>query len=398
MRGEGGYDLPNIGGARGRDKLMKQAAPAWLVDRLLAWYDAHRRELPWRAAAGSAASPYRVLLSELMLQQTTVATVSARFPAFLARFPSLEALAAADETDVLHAWQGLGYYRRARALHACARAVLERHGGRLPDDAAPLRALPGIGPYTASAIRAIAFDAPEVPVDGNVLRVMARLHRIETPLPAAARELRDLARRLAGRGRPGDVAQALMDLGATVCRPRRPACLACPWREACLARAAGRAEALPLRAPRRERPLRRGLAFLLARPDGAILFRRRPPSGLLGGLHELPSSPWEEGALAVERALDHAPARSRWRLHPGPVRHGFTHFVLELTLAEAVLDGDAALEAPAAAIWCPPAELDRLALPTVMKKLLRLATLGASDRPVGSVKPHRSASPADGII
>ena len=165
---------------------MQEMAPAWLVDRLLAWYDAHRRELPWRAAAGAAAAPYLVLLSEFMLQQTTVATVSARFASFLARFPSLEALAAADEADVLHAWQGLGYYRRARALHACARAVLERHGGRLPDDEAALRALPGIGPYTASAIRAIAFGAPDVPVDGNVLRLMARLHRIETPLPGAA--------------------------------------------------------------------------------------------------------------------------------------------------------------------------------------------------------------------
>jgi A/G-specific adenine glycosylase len=377
---------------------MKQAAPGWLVDRLLPWYDAHRRELPWRAAAGAAASPYRVLLSEFMLQQTTVATVSARFPPFLARFPSLEALAAAGEADVLHAWQGLGYYRRARALHACARTVLERHGGRLPDDAAALRALPGIGPYTASAIRAIAFGAPEVPVDGNVLRLMARLHRIETPLPAAVPRLRDLAGRLAGRRRPGDVAQALMDLGATVCRPRRPACPVCPWRDACRARAAGLAEALPRRAPRRERPLRRGLAFLLARPDGAILFRRRPPAGLLGGLHELPSSPWQEGPLAVARALGHAPAPSRWRLHPGPVRHGFTHFVLELTLAEAVLDGDAALAAPAAAIWCPPTELDRLALPTVMKKLLKLSEHGVAGRPAGAAKPRRSAWPAGGVI
>jgi A/G-specific adenine glycosylase len=362
---------------------MKQAAPGWLVDRLLAWYDAHRRELPWRAARGAAPSPYRVLASEFMLQQTTVAAVSARFSAFLARFPSLEALAAADEADVLHAWQGLGYYRRARALHACARAVLERHGGRLPDDPAALRALPGIGPYTASAIRAIAFDAPEVPVDGNVLRVLARLHRIETPLPAAIPRLRELAGCLSGGRRPGDVAQALMDLGATVCRPRRPACLVCPWREACRARAAGVAEALPGRVPRRERPLRRGLAFLLARPDGAILFRRRPPSGLLGGLHELPSSPWQEGPLAVGLALDHAPAPSHWRVHPDPVRHGFTHFLLELTLAEAVLDGDPASAASAAAIWCPRGELDRLALPAVMKKLLSLSELGLAARRAG---------------
>jgi A/G-specific adenine glycosylase len=367
---------------------MQEMAPAWLVERLLAWYDAHRRELPWRAAAGAAAAPYLVLLSEFMLQQTTVATVSARFTTFLARFPSLEALAAAQAAEVLHAWQGLGYYRRARALHACARAVLERHGGRLPDDEAGLRALPGIGPYTASAIRAIAFGAPDVPVDGNVLRLMARLHRIETPLPAAATGLRDLAGCLAGRRRPADVAQALMDLGATVCRPRRPACLVCPWRAACRARAAGVAEELPRRAPRRARPLRHGLAFLLARPDGAILFRRRAPSGLLGGLHELPSSPWQEGPLEVASALGHAPARSGWRVHPTPVRHGFTHFVLELTLAEARLDPGVAIDAPAEAIWCAPGELERLALPTVMKKLLRLAALG------GRAKPRRSALPA----
>jgi A/G-specific adenine glycosylase len=370
---------------------MQEMAPAWLVDRLLAWYDAHRRELPWRAAAGAATAPYLVLLSELMLQQTTVATVSARFDSFLARFPSFEALAAAVEADVLHAWQGLGYYRRARALHACARAVLERHGGRLPDDEAALRALPGIGPYTASAIRAIAFGAADVPVDGNVVRLMARLHRIEEPLPGAAPRLRNLAGRLAGRRRPADVAQALMDLGATVCRPRRPACLVCPWRAACRARAAGVAEELPRRAQRRERLLRCGLAFLLALPDGAILFRRRPPSGLLGGLHELPSSPWQEGPLELASALGHAPARCGWRVHPVPVRHGFTHFVLELTLAEARLDPGAAIDAPGKTIWCAPTELERLALPTVMKKLLRDAEPGASGRPA---KPQRSALPA----
>lgn len=356
---------------------MQDATPAWLIDRLLAWYDVHRRELPWRAGPGCAASPYRVLLSEVMLQQTTVATVSARFSPFLARFPDLQALAAADEAEVLHAWQGLGYYRRARALHACARAVVERHGGRLPSDDTRLRALPGIGPYTAGAIRAIAYGAPDVPVDGNVLRVMARLHRIETLLPEATAELTSLAARLASSHRPGDVAQALMDLGATVCRPRRPACLVCPWQAACAARATAREEELPRRRPRRVRPVRRGLAFLLARRDGAILFRRRPPAGLLGGLHELPSSPWQEGPLDVEHALGHAPVRSAWRVRDTPVRHAFTHFVLELTLAEAELARDGLLEAPPAAIWCAPDELERLALPTVMKKLLRLPGLAA---------------------
>jgi A/G-specific adenine glycosylase len=369
---------------------MTQASPAWLIERLLGWYDTHRRALPWRAASGQPVSAYEVLLSEFMLQQTTAATVGARFPSFLARFPSVHALAAAEEAEVLHAWQGLGYYRRARALHACARAVVEQYGGRVPSEAAAVRGLPGIGPYTASAIRAIVHGAPDVPVDGNVLRVMARLHRVETPLPDAVAQLRDLAGRLACRRRPGDLAQALMDLGATVCRPRRPACLVCPWRQACRARAAGVAEQLPRRAPKPERPLRRGLAFLLARADGAILFRRRPQGGLLGGLHELPSSPWQEGPLEIDRALGHAPARTDWRVHPTPIRHGFTHFLLELTLAEAALDTGAAVDSPDA-VWCAPAELGALALPTVMKKLLSVAAIGALGR---SARARRSRRPA----
>jgi A/G-specific adenine glycosylase len=359
---------------------MMQATSGWLIDRLLAWYDANARELPWRAPAGAPVSAYGVLVSEFMLQQTTVATVRVRFPAFLARFPSLHALAAAGEADVLHAWQGLGYYRRARALHACARAIVQRHGGQMPSDEGMLRALPGIGPYTASALRAIVHGASSVPVDGNVLRVMARLHRVETALPAAAAQLHDLAARLAGSRRTGHVAQALMDLGATLCRPRCPACLVCPWRPACRAHLAGVAEQLPRRAPRHERPVRRGLAFLLARPDGAILFRRRPSGGLLGGLHELPSSPWQEGRLELEQALAHAPARAAWQVHPRATRHAFTHFVLELALAEARADRAESDDNAAGEIWCPPAELDRLALPTVMKKLLHVARIGAPDR------------------
>ena len=354
----GAHQPPASGGRRPAARALK---------RLLAWYDVHCRDLPWRAPPGRRPDPYHVLLSELMLQQTTAATVSGRFPAFLARFPSLPALAAADEAAILHAWQGLGYYRRARALHALARAVIARHGGILPQDEAALRALPGIGAYTASAVRAIAFEQPVVPVDGNVQRVLARVHRVETPLPAAAAELAALAAALRPGRRAGDVAQALMDLGATVCRPRQPRCHSCPWQDACVARAAGVAEQLPRRAPRAVRPVRRGLAFLLARPDGAILFRRRPAEGLLGGLHELPSSPWREGELALQAALGHAPARAQWRLHAAPVRHIFTHFVLELTLAEATTE-----HAPEG-LWCAPEHFDRLALPSVMRKLLRQA-------------------------
>jgi A/G-specific adenine glycosylase len=302
-----------------------------------------------------------------MLQQTTVATVAGRYEEFLARFPSLTALAAAAPEDVLHAWQGLGYYRRARALHACAQACTLRFDGALPRSEGALRELPGIGAYTARAILAIAFDQPTVPVDANIARVLARRHGIETPLPGAQKALHERAAALASHRRAGDVAQALMDLGATVCRSGRPHCGQCPWRSACVAYAAGSAERLPRQQRKPERPVRRGLAFLLTRPDGGMLFRRRPENGLLGGLHELPSSPWLDGPLRLEDALGHAPVTAGWRLRPDPVIHGFTHFVLELTLAEAATDR------PPDGIWCRPDRLHELALPTVMKKLLRLA-------------------------
>jgi A/G-specific adenine glycosylase len=351
-----------------------------MIADLLAWYDRARRTLPWRAASGSTADPYHVLVSELMLQQTTVQTVLARFEPFIARFPNLAALAAATEAEVLHAWQGLGYYRRARALHACAQAVVREHGGRLPADEAALLALPGIGSYTAKAIQAIAFGRPVVPVDGNVMRVLARLHRIETPLPAAARELQALAARLEPVPRPADFAQALMDLGAMVCRPRLPDCGTCPLAPACAAREAGVAAELPRKAARAVRPVRRGIAFLLTRSDGAVLFRKRPDSGLLGGLHELPSSSWQSGALDRRAALSAAPAEAVWQPVDGQVRHIFTHFILELELVRAALDardGDPLEDQ----LWVRPEDFDRLALPTVILKLLRLAGLDPPRRP-----------------
>jgi A/G-specific adenine glycosylase len=352
------------------------STPRALASSLLAWYDRARRNLPWRAPPGGRSDPYHILVSETMLQQTTVATVAPRFAAFLARFPSLHALAAADLDEVLHEWQGLGYYRRARGLHACAQAIVQSHGGRLPEDPAALARLPGIGPYTAAAIAAIAFMRPVVPVDGNVQRVLARVHGVEAPLPAAAGRLRALAAELAAPDRPGDLAQALMDLGALVCRPRAPRCPVCPWETGCHAAAEGAPERLPRRVPRGPRPTRTGVAFLLRRGDGAILFRRRPGHGLLAGLHELPSSPWaEEGMLDLGAALRHAPVTAEWRLHPERVRHVFTHFVLELALAEATTD-----VVPPAGDWCPPQQLHRLALPTLMTKLLRLAGHGARGR------------------
>lgn len=355
--------------------MVSPPSPATLYARLLAWYDVHRRTLPWRARPGLTTKSYHVLVSEVMLQQTTVATVAARFGPFVQRFPDLASLARAELDEVLHAWQGLGYYRRARALHACARAVVAHHDGEIPADPAVLRALPGLGPYTAAALGAIAFDQPALPVDGNVTRVLARVLGRDLPRDEARRSLERDADALAPRERPGDVAQALMDLGATICRPQAPACLACPWQEPCVARRTGRAESIPRPPVKAARPLRRGLAFLLSRPDGRILFRRRPEDGLLGGLHELPSSPWQAGPLEPEAALRHAPAACAWTLETGTVRHVFTHFALELRLARG------RTEAPGEGLWTAPDELHRLALPTVMRKVLRLAkVLDPGDR------------------
>ncbi len=340
------------------------------ADSLLAWYDRHRRRLPWRALPGATTDPYRVWLSEIMLQQTTVAAVGPYFEAFLRRWPGVADLAAAGLDEVLHAWQGLGYYARARNLHRCAREVAAA-GGRFPDSEAELLKLPGIGPYTAAAIAAIAFGRRAVVVDGNVERVMARVFAVGEPLPGAKRRLRALADTLTPEARAGDYAQAVMDLGATICTPRSPNCLVCPWGDACAGREI--AESLPRRAPKPERPLRRAMAFWITRPDGSVLLRRRPESGLLGGMIEAPSTEWREGplpTLAAARELAPLPARD-WRELPGVVEHGFTHFRLEL----AVLAGRVERDAGAAngAIWCHPDRLGEQALPTVMKKLARHA-------------------------
>ncbi len=348
-----------------------------LLEQLLAWYDLHRRTLPWRAASGQSADSYHVLVSELMLQQTTVATVRNRYGPFIQRFPTIDALARSTEDEVLHEWQGLGYYRRARALHACAKAVVTDHVGQLPKDVDTLITLPGIGAYTAKALAAIAHEQPVLPVDGNVMRVLARLFAVETPLPKAAGTLQALALDFEPCPRPSDTAQAFMDLGATVCRPGRPDCASCPWSSDCAAHDAGIAADLPKREAKRPKPVRRGVAFLLKRPDGAVLFRKRPDQGLLGGLHELPSTPWEPRPLDRRQALKEAPCPADWRFHDQTIRHVFTHFVLELDLAEATIDANILKnrkDQPKSetAFWQRPDEFDQLALPTVMKKLLRL--------------------------
>jgi A/G-specific adenine glycosylase len=352
------------------ERSVRAAQPRPNPASLLAWYDRHARVLPWRARRGERSEPYRVWLSEIMLQQTTVKTVAPYYARFLARWPTIAALAAASLDDVLRAWAGLGYYARARNLHACARAVVERHGGVFPDDVAALRALPGIGDYTAAAVAAIAFDRAAVPVDGNVERVVARLFAVEQTLPAAKPAIRQLAASLMPARRSGDFAQALMDLGATICSPKRPACALCPWHDACRAHALGRPEAFPGKAPKREGRLRRGAAFVVLRADARVLLRARPEKGLLGGMTEVPGSAWTHdfdpaGALASAPRLR---ARASWRRRPGVVRHVFTHFPLELTVF--VAQAPRATPAPKGARWVKIADLAGEALPTVMRKVL----------------------------
>jgi len=343
--------------------------PAKLAAKLLAWYDSERRDLPWRAPPGGRMAPYRVWLSEIMLQQTTVATVAPYYETFLRRWPNLGALAAAPVDDVLHAWQGLGYYARARNMLACAREVMQSHGGVFPETEDVLVKLPGIGPYTAAAIAAIAYDRPATILDGNVERVIARLRAIETPLPAAKPELYRRAAEITPGKRPGDYAQAIMDLGATICTPKRPACARCPWRGACRAYTAGVAETLPRKTSKPARPLRHGVAFWTVRRDGRVLLRRRPEKGLLGGLMEVPTSEWRDAPWRPAAARRAAPAEVRWRTLPGVVSHGFTHFRLEITVLAGAVDGRAAIDG----VWCPPARFADYALSTLSKKIIRHA-------------------------
>jgi A/G-specific adenine glycosylase len=335
---------------------------------LLAWYDRHRRRLPWRALPGETPDPYAVWLSEIMLQQTTVPAVKPYYEGFLAKWPRVQDLAAAPVEDIMKAWAGLGYYSRARNLHACAKAVVDDHAGYFPGDEIALRDLPGIGPYTAAAIASIAFGRRAIVVDGNVERVVSRLFAIDTPLPAAKPLIRAATDELTPPTRAGDFAQAMMDLGATICTPKRPACALCPLTEDCIARLNGTQDLYPVKMPKGERPQRSGAAFFVRREDGAILVRTRAPRGLLGGMTEIPGSAWGAGDPPGPET---APIPLDWRRLPGTVEHVFTHFALRLVVFAG--KAPARLAAPEDCRWVPEQDLDAEALPSVMRKVVALA-------------------------
>ncbi len=339
-----------------------------LSAELLDWYDVHARTMPWRVSpadrkAGVKPDPYAVWLSEVMLQQTTVAAVRDYHRKFLSIWPTVTDLATADDADVMAAWAGLGYYARARNLLKCARAVVADHNGAFPASYDALLKLPGIGPYTAAAVAAIAFDRPETVVDGNVERVMARLHDVHTPLPAAKPELTALARDLTPESRAGDYAQAVMDLGATICTPRSPACGICPWRDPCKARVAGTAPELPKKTPKKKTPTRFGIVYVARRIDGAWLLETRPESGLLGGMLGWPGSDWSEDPQPAP------PIEADWEMLETEARHTFTHFHLRLKIMHARVPDHAE---PLRGTFLSRAEFSPAALPTAMRKVYDL--------------------------
>jgi A/G-specific adenine glycosylase len=341
---------------------------------LLRWYDIHRRVLPWRARQGETADPYAVWLSEIMLQQTTVTAVKPYFETFLARWSKVENLADAPVEEVMQQWAGLGYYSRARNLHKCAKRVVDEFGGEFPANEAQLLKLPGIGPYTAAAITSIAFDIRAVVVDGNVERVISRLYAIETPMPAAKPIIKKNADLLTPDARTGDFAQAMMDLGATICTPRRPVCALCPFYENCAARVSGLQESFPVKAAKKIRPIRYGAAFVVEREDGAILVRRRVNKGLLGGMVEVPTTDWSSNFQAslykAAHALEAAPIETSWQ-NIGTIQHVFTHFTLILDVYKGHIAHD--IEMPENAYWIKSTELVNEAFPSLFKKVLGLA-------------------------
>ena len=364
---------PRKGAAKSRGKPE-------LSTPLLAWYDRHARVLPWRIGpaarrGGERPDPYRVWLSEIMLQQTTVKAVLPYYQAFTNLWPDVAALAAADDDAVMAAWAGLGFYSRARNLIACARQIRDHHGGRFPDKPADLVKLPGIGAYTSAAIAAITFDEPVTVVDGNVERVISRYFAIETPLPAAKADIRARLAPLVPTARAGEFAEAMMDLGATLCTPRGPACSLCPLAEGCRAFGSGRQSEFPVRPAKKQRPTRHGEAYVAIREDGAVLLRKRPPKGLLGGMAEVPGTVWKE----LRPSRDAVPIAGKWKTIAKSVEHTFTHFHLVLNVRHARFA--MTTTAPDGAWWSSAEKLPHEALPSVMKKAIEAALPGATGKP-----------------
>ena len=329
--------------------------------------------MPWRVSpqdrrAGVRPDPYRIWMSEVMLQQTTVAAVKEYCLRFTKRWPTVSDLAAAKDADVMGEWAGLGYYARARNLLKCARVVADEYGGVFPNTHDELLKLPGVGPYTAAAISSIAYDLPETVLDGNVERVMSRLYDIHMPLPAAKPELMTLAQALTPQERAGDYAQAVMDLGATICTPKNPACGLCPWRDPCAGRLAGTHVDLPKKTPKKKKPIRLGIAYVAKRVDGAYLLETRPEKGLLGGMLGWPGSAWIEG-----EPLDTPPMKAQWKVLEGEARHTFTHFHLRLIVKTALVPMDRAAETGE---FVPLSDFQPSNLPTVMRKVFDLASGG----------------------
>lgn len=348
-------------------------------DALLDWYDRHHRQLPWRvappdAALGVVPDPYHVWLSEIMLQQTTVGAVKGYYEKFLQRWPGIEDLAASSEDDVLKAWAGLGYYSRARNLRKCAEAIVAGHDGKFPVKATELKKLPGIGDYTSAAIAAIAFDEQVAVVDGNIERIVSRLDRISEPLPGAKKPIKARMAELTPASRPGDFAQAMMDLGASLCSPKKPACALCPFTGACEAERVGDMERFPVKAPKKQKPTRRGAAFLITREgDGAIWLQKRPSRGLLASMTQVPTTDWTDKkqgeAFDLATALDHAPESLDFYKRTGQVTHTFTHFHLELDVYQASATADPMLEG----WWSQRDEIAGEALPTIFRKVVEMS-------------------------
>jgi len=383
--------MPSVAVAQIQTRTIEQCAGDSTA-RLLDWYEENARQLPWRVAPvsrrpGERPDPYRVWLSEIMLQQTRVATVIPYFERFVARWPDIASLAAADEAEVMSAWAGLGYYSRARSLKRCAEIIAGQHGGRFPCDLAKLQTLPGIGPYTAAAIAAIAFDEPAAAIDGNVERVLSRVHAIAEPIAIARPKIRKLAQALVDAKRPGDFAQAMMDLGATVCTPKSPDCPNCPWQAECAAFLRDEPEKYPIGTTKPAKPMRRGAAFIAIEASGAVLLERRPPSGLLGGMAGPPTTDWSarrDGAIGA----DAAPFTADWRLC-GTVRHVFTHFALELEVWRCETQ-----RSPGVGQWWAAADrLESEALPSLMRKAIQLAlAIGGNS---GYARPPKNGKRAD---